>query len=164
MIESSGNSRTNRDSAHIAPVHCERPLWKRSGARCGKRPIAGAACARPLACSRIWNRDTLLQWLRRDSLSRRGGFFQARNNLTADLIEARSALSKRWLASCAVRIAERAGELSQPFADESNTLARRVEALLFLARRMRQAKGRTIWDSALHRMISSGCGKICMTN
>lgn len=73
-------------------------------------------------------------------------FFQARNNLTADLIEAQTALSvkeKRWLASCAVRLAGRAGELSQPFADESNELAPRVEALLFLARRMRQAK---VWQ------------------
>ena len=73
-------------------------------------------------------------------------FFQARNNLTADLIEAQTALSvkeKRWLASCAVRLAGRAGELSQPFADESNGLAPRVEALLFLARRMRQAK---VWQ------------------
>lgn len=73
-------------------------------------------------------------------------FFQARNNLTADLIEARTALSvseKRWLASCAVRIAERAGEFSQPFADESNALAPRIEALLFLARRMREAR---VWQ------------------
>ena len=73
-------------------------------------------------------------------------FFQARNNLTADLIEAQTALSvkeKRWLASCAVRIAGRAGELSQPFADESSALVPRVEALLFLALRMRQAK---IWQ------------------
>ena len=69
-------------------------------------------------------------------------FFQARNNLTGDLIEAKTALSvkdRRWLVSSADRIAARAGELSLPFAEQANVLIPRVEALLFLARRMRRA-------------------------
>ena len=69
-------------------------------------------------------------------------FFEAHNNLSADLVEARIALSvkdKRWLVSCADRIAARAGELSQPFAAHADALLPRVESLLFLARRMRSA-------------------------
>lgn len=69
-------------------------------------------------------------------------FFEARNNLTADLIEAATALAqkdKRWLINCADRIATRAGELSLPFATRANAVAPRVESLLFLARRMRRA-------------------------
>lgn len=69
-------------------------------------------------------------------------FFEARNNLTADLIEAATALAqkdKRWLINCADRLATRAGELSQPFAVRANAVAPRIESLLFLARRMRRA-------------------------
>ncbi len=69
-------------------------------------------------------------------------FFQARNNLTGDLIEARTALSvkdRRWLVSVADRIVARAGELSQPFAERGGTTIQRIEVLLFLARRMRRA-------------------------
>ena len=69
-------------------------------------------------------------------------FFQARNDLTGDLIEAKTALTakdRRWLVSSADRIAARAGELSQPFAEHGNALIPRIEALLHLARRMRRA-------------------------
>ena len=69
-------------------------------------------------------------------------FFQARNDLVGDLIEAKTALSvkdRRWLVSSAGRIASRAGELSEPFTTHSNALVPRVTSLLFLARRMRQA-------------------------
>ncbi|MEO7114928.1 MAG: hypothetical protein ABIZ18_03635 [Caldimonas sp.] len=71
-----------------------------------------------------------------------GHFIEAKNNLSADLIEARTALSvkdKRWLISAADRLESRAGELSQPFADQSNAIVPRIETLLFLARRMRRA-------------------------
>jgi hypothetical protein len=73
-------------------------------------------------------------------------FFEARNNLGGDLVEARTALSvkdRRWLVSTAGRIADRAGELSQPFAEHGNALIPSVEALLFLARRMRRA---VVWQ------------------
>ena len=73
-------------------------------------------------------------------------FFQARNNLTGDLIEAKTALSvkdRRWLVSSANRIAVRAGELSQPFAEQAKALIPHIEALLFLTRRMRQAR---VWQ------------------
>ena len=69
-------------------------------------------------------------------------FFEVRNNLGGDLIEAAAALSvkdRRWLVSCADRIAARAGELSQPFAQHANALIPRIESLLFRARRMRRA-------------------------
>ena len=69
-------------------------------------------------------------------------FFQARNDLVADLIEAKTALSvkdRRWLSSAAVQIAARAGELSQPFAARSGALLPQMESLLYLARRMRRA-------------------------
>ena len=69
-------------------------------------------------------------------------FFQARNNLSGDLIEAKTALSmkdRRWLVNGADRIAARAGELSQPFAEHTNAIIPRIEALLFLTRRMRRA-------------------------
>lgn len=69
-------------------------------------------------------------------------FFQARNKLTGDLLEAETALSvkdRRWLASSADRIVSRAGELSQPFAERAGTVHQRIEVLLFLARRMRRA-------------------------
>lgn len=69
-------------------------------------------------------------------------FFQARNNLAGDLIEAGTALSvkdRRWLVSTADRIAARAGELSQPFAERHGSVPQRIEVLLFLARRMRHA-------------------------
>jgi hypothetical protein len=59
-----------------------------------------------------------------------------------EVIEVQTALSvkeKRWLVSCAARIAARAGELSQPFDGQTNALIPSIEALLFLARRMRQA-------------------------
>lgn len=76
-------------------------------------------------------------------------FFQARNNLTGDLIEARTALSvndRRWLVSVADRIVARAGELSQPFAERSGTVNQRIDVLLFLARRMRRA---LVWSDEL---------------
>lgn len=69
-------------------------------------------------------------------------FFQARNNLAGDLVEAGTALSvkdRRWLVSTADRIAARAGELSQPFAERTGSVPQRIEVLLFLARRMRRA-------------------------
>ena len=69
-------------------------------------------------------------------------FFQARNDLVGDLIEAKTALSvrdRRWLVSAADRIAARAGELSQPFEMRANALLPRVESLLYLVRRMRRA-------------------------
>ena len=68
-------------------------------------------------------------------------FFQTRNDLVGDLIEAKTALSvkdQRWLVSSADRIVARAGELSQPFATRT-TLLPRVESLVYLARRMRRA-------------------------
>ena len=69
-------------------------------------------------------------------------FFQARNDLVGDLIEAKTALAvkdRRWLTSAAVHIAARAGQLSQPFAARSGALLPQVESLLYLARRMRRA-------------------------
>jgi hypothetical protein len=69
-------------------------------------------------------------------------FFQARNSLSGDLPEARTALSvkdRRWLASVANRIVSRAGELSQPFSERGGTERERIEVLLYLARRMRLA-------------------------
>ncbi len=69
-------------------------------------------------------------------------FIEAQNNLGGDLIEAGIALSARdqhWLISSADRIESRAGELSQPFLDGTDTIGPRVETLLFLARRMRRA-------------------------
>lgn len=76
-------------------------------------------------------------------------FFQARDSLTGDLIEAATALSandRRWLASSADRIVSRAGELSQPFAERGGTVYQRIEVLLFLARRMRRA---LVWSDEL---------------
>ena len=69
-------------------------------------------------------------------------FFEARNGLSGDLVEAGIALSakdRRWLVSCADRIIMRAGELSQPFVRRAGTTDQRGEVLLFLARRMRRA-------------------------
>jgi hypothetical protein len=71
-----------------------------------------------------------------------GSFIEVQNNLSADLIEAGTALSaqdKRWLVSASDRVATRAGELSQPFAEAANAVTPRVETLLFLDRRMRRA-------------------------
>jgi hypothetical protein len=73
-------------------------------------------------------------------------FFQVRNNIGADIVEAGTALSakdRRWLVNSADRIAARAGELSEPFAERSNALVPRIETLLFLARRMRRAR---VWQ------------------
>lgn len=70
-------------------------------------------------------------------------FFQVRNGLGADIVEAGAALSAkdpRWLVNSADRIAARAGELSEPFAQHSSALLPRIESLLFLARRMRRAR------------------------
>ncbi len=69
-------------------------------------------------------------------------FYQLRNDLDGDLVEARTALAaqdRRWLASAADRIVRRAGELSQPFAQRADTLLPRLETLMYLARRMRSA-------------------------
>jgi hypothetical protein len=71
-----------------------------------------------------------------------GHFFEARNDLAGDLIEAKTALSmkdRRWLVSAADRIVARAGELSQPFAARANALLPRLESLLYLVRLMRRA-------------------------
>lgn len=76
-------------------------------------------------------------------------YYQAINSLSGDLVEAETALSvkdARWLVSAADRIVSRAGELSQPFAERSGSLAQRVEVLLFLARRMRRA---LVWSDSL---------------
>ena len=82
-------------------------------------------------------------------------FIEAQNNLGGDLIEAGTALSARdqhWLISSADRIEARAGELSQPFMDRTDTIGPRVETLLFLARRMRRA---LVWhDDAGYRQAS----------
>ena len=75
-----------------------------------------------------------------------GDFLVARNKLSADLAEAGVALSvrdRRWLVSCAERIAERGGELSVPFVPAADILTPRVMALLFLARSIRRA---LVWD------------------
>lgn len=77
-----------------------------------------------------------------DAGGRLNHFITARNNLGADLIEAKTALSvkdRRWLVSSADRLAARAGELAQPFAEHAGSLDPRIETLLFLARRMRRA-------------------------
>lgn len=70
-------------------------------------------------------------------------FFQARNDLSGDLIEAGTAISvkdRRWLVNVADRIVARAGELAQPFvAGSAGGLQQRIEVLIFLARRMRRA-------------------------
>lgn len=71
-----------------------------------------------------------------------GDFIAVVNNLSADAIEAGTALSAKdrgWLVSCADRIASRAGELSQPFDRRANAVVPRIDTLLFLARRMRRA-------------------------
>jgi hypothetical protein len=85
-----------------------------------------------------------------NAFTRSGGalenYYQVRNNLGADLIEARAALStkdRRWLISSADRIITRAGELSQPFAARSRSGTPGAESLLFLARRMRRA---LVWN------------------
>ena len=77
-----------------------------------------------------------------DAGGRLNHFITARNNLGADLIEAKTALSvkdRRWLVSSADHLAARAGELAQPFAEHAGALAPRIDTLLFLARRMRRA-------------------------
>ena len=69
-------------------------------------------------------------------------FIQVVNNLSADAIEADTALStkdRRWLVSCADRIVSRAGELSRPFDSRADAVVPRIDTLLFLARRMRRA-------------------------
>lgn len=75
-------------------------------------------------------------------------FFQARNALSGDLAEADIALSvknQRWLIRCADRIATRAGELAEPFADKGDSRKLTLSALLFLARRVRTA---ALWQDA----------------
>ena len=69
-------------------------------------------------------------------------FYAATNNLSADLIEAATALSVhdfRWLVGAADRIVARAGELTQPFVDLAGDQGPQIETLLFLIRRMRRA-------------------------
>jgi hypothetical protein len=73
-------------------------------------------------------------------------FYQMRNDLDGDLVEARTALAaqdRRWLTSAADRIVQRAGELSQPFAERTDALLPRLETLMYLARRMR---GALVWQ------------------
>ena len=74
-----------------------------------------------------------------------------------------SVKDRRWLASSADRIASRAGELSQPFAERGGTVHQRVEVLLFLARRMRRA---LVWNdqsgyrsSTQRRCATLGAGR-----
>lgn len=70
-------------------------------------------------------------------------FFEARNNLSADLIDAKSAISvqdRPWLMRAADELVTRAGELSEPFRRRDNTIVQRIETLLSLARRMRRAR------------------------
>lgn len=69
-------------------------------------------------------------------------FFAATNQLSADLIDASAAESVRdrpWLVSSADNLLARAGELTEPFASRIQAAAPRLEVLLVLARRMRQA-------------------------
>lgn len=69
-------------------------------------------------------------------------FFQARNDLSGDLLEAGTAISvkdRRWLVSVADRIVARAGELGQPFVGSRDSTQQRIEVLIYLARRMRRA-------------------------
>lgn len=76
-------------------------------------------------------------------------YFEVRNGLSGDLVEAGLALSvkdRRWLIGVADRIASRAGELAQPFVDRSDRLTPRIETLLFLARRMRRA---LVWNDSI---------------
>ncbi len=71
-----------------------------------------------------------------------GHFVEVVNNLSADAIEAGTALSAKdrsWLVSCADRIASRAGELSEPFDARAGAAVPRIDTLLFLVRRMRRA-------------------------
>ncbi|WP_295637050.1 hypothetical protein [uncultured Methylibium sp.] len=76
-------------------------------------------------------------------------YFEARNGLSGDLVEAGLALSvkdHRWLIGVAERIVTRAGELAQPFAERSDKLTPQIETLLFLARRMRRA---LVWHDSI---------------
>ena len=71
-----------------------------------------------------------------------GHFIEVVNNLSADAIEAGTALSAKdrpWLVNCADRIASRAGELSEPFDARAGAAVPRIDTLLFLVRRMRRA-------------------------
>lgn len=75
-------------------------------------------------------------------------YFEAKNGLSGDLVEAAIALSvkdRRWLIGVAERIVTRAGELAQPFAERSDAVTPRIETLLFLARRMRRA---LVWNDS----------------
>ena len=86
-------------------------------------------------------------------------FFEACNNLGADLVEARTALTvkdRRWLVSTAGLIADRAGEFSQPFVEHGNALIPSIESLLFLAPRMRRA---VVWQDTIgYRNTHDGLG------
>ena len=76
-------------------------------------------------------------------------YFEASNGLGGDLVEAGLALSvkdRRWLIGVAERIVTRAGELAQPFAEHADAVSPRIETLLFLARRMRQAQ---VWNDSI---------------
>lgn len=76
-------------------------------------------------------------------------YFEARNGLIGDLVEAGLVLSvkdRRWLIGVAERIVTRAGELAQPFAERSDAVTPRIETLLFLARRMRRA---LLWNDSI---------------
>ncbi|HWS05140.1 MAG TPA: hypothetical protein VN230_05075 [Burkholderiaceae bacterium] len=73
-------------------------------------------------------------------------FYQARNDLSGDLIEAGTAISvkdRRWLINVAERIVARAGEMALPFAERADALNPQIETLLYLARRMRRA---LVWN------------------
>lgn len=75
-------------------------------------------------------------------------YFEVRNGLSGDLVEAGLALSvkdRRWLIGVAERIVTHAGELAQPFAERSDAVTPRIETLLFLARRMRRA---LVWNDS----------------
>lgn len=71
-----------------------------------------------------------------------GRFFAATNQLSADLINAAAAESVRdrpWLLSSADNLLALAGDLTEPYASRIGAAVPRLEVVLVLARRMRQA-------------------------
>ena len=85
------------------------------------------------------------------SYSEAGGetsrFFTTTDQLSADLIDASAAASVRdqpWLVSTADNLLARAGDLTEPYVSRIEAAAPRLEVLLVLARRMRQAP---VWEN-----------------
>ena len=71
-----------------------------------------------------------------------GRFFATTNQLSADLIDASAALSvydRPWLLSSTENLLARSGDLTEPYASRIKGAVPRLEVLLVLARRMRQA-------------------------